>query len=483
MADAAPMDAFTQWFGEALGLHRQGNLSGAALAWRRLLSRHPENQDAWVNYGSVLRQLGRHEEAQEALARAEGTGEENVSLLLLRAGLLHDQGRIVEALQQQLQAIAMAPDNLEARVGLGQLHHRLGQSQEALAADDAALALSPDHPGILVNRSASLLRLQRTQEAIADCRRSLSLDPEHALGHLNLGIALLLDGQLEEGFKEYEWRWQVEEVSRFDPGYSEPRWDGSPFPGKTLLLWCEQGLGDTLMALRAVRAVKALGGRVVLSVQASLAGMAQSAGADEVVPEESAPPPFDLQAPLMSLFHLLGPDPNRMASVPYLHLPAIEPQQTLVDRFQGLSGRKVGLVWSGNPVHRDNAYRRLDPQLLGPLGALPGITWVSMQRWEGSPPSERPPFPMVEVGDLLHRFEDTAYALSQLDLLVSIDTSVLHLAGALGRPALALLAYAADWRWQLHREDSPWYPTLRLIRQPAAGDWKGLVNQAAEALR
>jgi Flp pilus assembly protein TadD len=483
MADAAPMDAFTQWFAEALGLHQQGNLSGASLAWRRLLSRHPENQDAWINYGSVLRQLGRQEEALEALRRAEEAGDERVSLLLLRAGLLHDQGRIEEALQQQLHAVALAPDNLEARVGLGQLHHRLGQSREALAADDAALALSPDHPGVLVNRSASLLRLQRTQEAIADCRRSLALDPDNPLGHLNLGIALLLDGQLEEGFKEYEWRWRVSEVSSFDPGYAEPRWDGAPFPGKTLLLWCEQGLGDTLMALRAVPVVKAMGGRVILAVQSSLVGMAMSAGADEVVSEESPKPSFDLHAPLMSLFHLLGPDPTGMAPVPYLCAPESDPPQALVERFKGLVGRKVGLVWSGNPVHRDNAYRRLDPQLLAPFGTLSGITWVSLQRWEGGPPTERPPFEMVDVGDLLHRFEDTAYALSQLDLLVSIDTSVLHLAGALGRPTLALLAYAADWRWQLHRSDSPWYPTVRLIRQPAAGDWRGLVEEAMKAMR
>jgi hypothetical protein len=363
------------------------------------------------------------------------------------------------------------------------MFHRLGRGEEALAADAAALALAPDHPGALVNHSASLLRLQRTTEAIADCRRAVALAPEHALAHLNLGIALLLDGQLEEGFREYEWRWQVDEVRAFDPGFAEPRWEGESFPGKTLLLWAEQGLGDTLMALRAVPAAKRLGGRVILSVQPALVDLARSAGADEVHCEEGALPPFDLQAPLMSVFHLLGSDPRGMASVPYLHAPPAPNAAAIDARLAGLEGRKVGLVWAGNPVHRDNAYRRLDPAALDALAALPGLAWVSLQRWEEGAAPAGPNLPRTDLGDLLATFADTAHALARLDLLVSIDTSVLHLAGALGRPTLALLAQSPDWRWQLHREDSPWYPTLRLLRQPGPGDWAGLVRQVAEGLQ
>lgn len=482
MADSASMDAFTQWFGEALALQQQGNAAGASLAWRRFLSRYPDNQDGWINYGLVLRQLGRQAEAMEAHHRATGLGEENIPLLLLRVAILTDSGLFEEALQCQLRCIDLAPENLEARMGLGPIFHRLGRSAEALAADEAALLLAPDHPAVLINRSASLLRLQRTQEAIADCRKALAIQPEEPLVHLNLGIALLLDGQLDEGFREYEWRWRVGEVQGFDPGFAEPRWKGEPFPTQTLLLWCEQGLGDSLMALRAVRAVKALGGRVVLSVQSGLKGLAESAGADEVVAETDTLPPFDLQAPLMSLFDALGPDPTRMAPVPYLQAKPSPQAAVIEERLAERAGRKIGIVWGGNPVHRDNAYRRLDPALLAPLAQVAGVQWVSLQRWENGPPSERPPIPMIDLGDVLNTFDDTAHALSKLDLLVSIDTSVLHLAGALGRPAVAMLAHAPDWRWQLHREDSPWYPSLRLLRQPGPGDWKGLVERVVQAL-
>jgi Flp pilus assembly protein TadD len=469
------------WFAEAVQLQQAGNLTGASLAWRRLLSRHPDFSDGWINYATCLRRSGRLEEAREALLKAGAAGE-SVPLLLERAEILLGSGLAEEALAAQLRALDLEPTNLPARFGLGRLYHRLGRSREALAADEAALALAPRHPGALVNRSASLLRLQRTSEAIADARLAVALEPGNALGHLNLGIALLQDGQLAEGFREYEHRWSVPAIAAFDPQLGLPRWEGGSFAGRTLLLWAEQGLGDSLMMLRYLPQVRARGGRVVLRLQPSLLRLAQGVDVDLLVGEDEVPPPADLQAPLMSLPHLLGPEP--IPPAPYLPMPApaTAPQRDgIAARLAAHPGRKVGLVWAGNAVHQDNAYRCLPPETLAGLAQVPGITWVGLQRWEDGPPTP-PPLPLVDLGDLLTDFCDTAFALSQLQGLVTVDTSVVHLAGALGLPAHLILAHAPDWRWQLHRADSPWYPSVRLYRQPMDGDWAGAVAAVAQDL-
>jgi hypothetical protein len=310
----------------------------------------------------------------------------------------------------------------------------------------------------------------------------VALDPANALAHLNLGIALLQGGHFDEGFREYEWRWQVPEIAAFDPQWEIPRWQGESFPDHTLLLWAEQGLGDTLMALRYLPRVKALGGRVILRIQPSLLRLAQGVPADALVGEDEAPPAADLQAPLMSLPALLGPEPIPQA--PYLGMPApaLAPRRAEIDaRLDAAPGRKIGLVWAGNAIHQDNAYHCLPLEALRGLARLQGVTWVSLQRWEEGPP-QLPPLPLVDLGDCLSDFCDTAYALSRLEGLVTVDTSVVHLAGALGLPTHLILAKAPDWRWQLHRNDSPWYPSVRLFRQPVDGDWEGAVAAVSAAL-
>ncbi len=476
------MTQLDDWFAEAVQLQQAGNASGASLAWRRLLSRHPELADGWINYAACLRRSGRMEEAQAALAKADDPGNESTALLLERAEILLASGQPEAALDAQLRAVKLDPADLAARFGLGRLYHRLGRGAEALAADEAALALAPNHPGALVNRSASLLRLQRTDEAIADTRRAVALEPTNALAHLNLGIALLQAGHLEEGFREYEWRWQVPEIAAFDPQLEAPRWRGEPFAGRTLLLWAEQGLGDSLMALRYLPRVKALGGQVIVRLQPSLLGLAGDLGADLLVGEDEAPPACDLQAPLMSLPSLLGPEP--IPPAPYLRMPPADraTMRALIDfRLDAIPGRKIGLVWAGNVVHQDNAYRCPPLESLQSLSRLEGVTWVSLQRWEDGPPT-LPAWPMVDLGDALADFCDTAYILSKLDGLVTVDTSVVHLAGALGLPTQLILAMAPDWRWQLRRDDSPWYPAVRIHRQPVDGDWEGAVATVVRAL-
>ncbi len=477
------MSHLEAWFADAVRQQEGGNFHGAALAWRRLLSRHGDLQDAWVNYATCLRKTGRVDEAQAALARASELGPHTVPLLLERAEYLLATGLPEEALLAQEQAIELDPRSLPARFGLGRIHHRLGRSEAALKADEAALALAPGEPGAWVNRSASYLRLQRTAEAIADARRAVALDPANPLGHLNLGIALLQEGRLDEGFREYEWRWKVPDIAAHDPQLGLPWWDGSPFPGRTLLIWAEQGLGDSLMVLRFLPAVQALGGRVILRLQPGLVDLVRpSLPGVEVVSEAEAPPAADLQIPLMSLPSCVGT--GTLPPAPYLTSPdpAQVPHRAAIDaRLQGAPGLKVGLVWAGNRIHQDNAYRCPPLAAFSGLAALP-IQWVSLQRWEEGVPPPHPELPLLDLGDLLSDFRDTAYALSRLDHLLSVDTSVIHLAGALGRPALLLLAQAPDWRWRLHAETSPWYASLRLVRQATPGDWAEALGRAGAHL-
>jgi hypothetical protein len=293
----------------------------------------------------------------------------------------------------------------------------------------------------------------------------------------------LLYGEFGPGWRLYEARRKVPGLVDPVRAFPQPAWDGTPFPGRTLLLHWEQGFGDTLMFLRYASRAKALGGRVLLLAQRELADLAGTcAGIDQVLAEGADLPPFDLQASLLSLPALLGTTLESIpAEVPYLDVPGRVPNRgSLAEVLAASAGQvRVGLAWSGRPTHKRDAERSLDPALLAPLAELPGVAWHSFQRDD-----PRRPLPgMVSLGPLLSSFSDTAYALSGMDLVVSVDTALVHLAGALGVPALVLLPFGPDFRWLLHRADSPWYPTLRLYRQPLPGDWGSVLAAVCRDLR
>ena len=257
-----------------------------------------------------------------------------------------------------------------------------------------------------------------------------------------------------------------------------PRWKGEPFEGKTLLVDWEQGLGDTLMFIRYAPMVKALGGRVIWSVQRAVAEVvATCQGVDEVIPSGDPLPAFDLYVPLLSLPWMFRTDLTTIpAEVPYLHVPRLVPNRAQLTEVLDRSAGKlrIGLAWSGNPVHKRNSDRSMPVELLAPLAALPEVAWYSFQ-FEAA---EAPLLPGLEgFGALLKGFSNTAYAVSRMDLVITIDTVVAHLAGALGVPTFLVLHAFPDWRWLLGREDSPWYPTLRIYRQPTAGDWASAVQR------
>lgn len=318
-------------------------------------------------------------------------------------------------------------------------------------------------------------RQGQNQEAITCYRQALGQRPDWPEAHIALGHTLLLAGDFEHGWEEMEWRWRLPGVS-LQP-FEQPLWAGEPLAGKRILLWAEQGLGDTFQYVRFAGLVNRLGATVIFECQPALARLMRSvAGVDEVVAFGSALPAFDLHAPLQRLPWILGTTLTSIpAKVPYVEAGA-EPVERWGRRLATHAGLKIGLAWAGNPRQVSNRSRSLEPALLAPLLAAPGVSWFGVSRGQFRLS------PGFDLGPELTDFAETAAALANLDLLITVDTAVAHLAGALGRPVWTLLSCPTDYRWLMDREDSPWYPSMRLFRQRSAGDWAPVVARVERAL-
>jgi hypothetical protein len=304
----------------------------------------------------------------------------------------------------------------------------------------------------------------------------LLIRPENVA--LNRSLVSLRLGDMPGGWDQYEARWQIPGLIIPKRDFPQPRWKGESFVGRTLLLHFEQGLGDTLMFVRYAKQAKALGGRVLLVAQVPLADLvATCPGVDEVIPHGAPIPPFDLQVPLLSLPSVFKTDLDSIpAEIPYLDIPEQVPNREWIARTLSESEgqTRIGLVWAGNRSHKGDAQRSIPPSALEILGALPGIAWHSFQ----IDTPELPPLPgIVSLDPMLRNLSSTAYALSGMDLVITVDTALAHLSGALGVPTLLLLPFYPDWRWMFGRDDSPWYPTMRLYRQSTPGDWQGVFHR------
>jgi glycosyl transferase family 9 (putative heptosyltransferase) len=314
-------------------------------------------------------------------------------------------------------------------------------------------------------------------EAKACCRRALTLDPAHADAHYTLGTVHLLGGRMPEGFAGLEWRWRRRGFAS-PRDFTMPRWDGTPLAGRSLLLHAEQGFGDTIQMLRFIPAL-ADEGKLVVEVPATLRGLAERFDPRVcVLAAGETLPATELQCPLPSLPHALALTLARIPEqVPYLH-PDPAAVAAWSARLATLPGVRVGLAWAGNSAYAADARRSIPPDLLAPLGKMPGIAFVSLQ--PGAPPP--PGLVLTDWTDELPTFSETAALVAGLDLVIAVDTAVAHLAGALGRPVWLLNRFDCDWRWLREGEGCPWYPTLRQIRQPVPSDWRTVIAEAAARL-
>jgi hypothetical protein len=379
----------------------------------------------------------------------------------------------------------LSPDAPELYNNRGNALKELGRLIEALADYDRAIALKPDYVHAHGNRGNCLDDLMRPDEAEASFRRALALDPDHGDSHWNLAVNRLRAGDLRTGWIESEWRWKSDSLALKQRAFDKPPWLGTePIDGKTLLVHCEQGLGDAIQFCRYVPLLAMRGAKVILLVDTPLKVLLSGvAGVTQCIARGEALPDFDLHCPLLSLPLAFDTTLATIpAEVPYIPLP--EPARDWSNWLGARSAPRIGLVWSGNPGHLNDHNRSVPLEKLLPLFDV-DAQFVSLQKGA----RERDRARLAELPDVrdadgeLASFADTASLISELDLVISVDTSVAHLAGSLGRPVWVLLPYVPDWRWLLGRDDSPWYPTARLFRQSATRQWDEVVANVLRALR
>jgi tetratricopeptide (TPR) repeat protein len=509
---AAIRDAWSQ--------HRAGRSSQAEAAIRAVLARAPEHAEGWCYLGMVLhdqRQFDAAAGAYESALRLKPAFAEAWSNL---ANTRIQQGRLAEAEACCVQALAARPDYVTALINLAAARHAGGHALAAAAALDRALRLEPKHAAARIHLQAVLRRLAQSDLAVAyrddanlpayfnnwgaaalqagefdaateafnhviELLDASSTDPNLAEAHKNRACILLLRGDFARGWAEYEWRWRFHAASA--PKIAAPRWNGEPLAGRSLLLHFEQGLGDTLMFARYGREFQRCGAHVVLYCQAALRPLlAHCAGFDAVFASGDAVPACDYWLPLLSIPAALGETAVSPASAPYLCADAARVAHW---RKRLASGGKlrVAIAWQGNRQYRYDSERSIALREFAPLARVPGVSLVSVQKGPGSEQIEAnaSAFPLTHFGadlDAGGAFLDSAAILSCVDLLICSDSALVHLAGALGTPAWLALPAVPDWRWQLERDDSPWYPNLRLFRQGRPGHWAEVFRRMSEVL-
>ncbi|MGD9538126.1 MAG: tetratricopeptide repeat protein [Alphaproteobacteria bacterium] len=466
-------------------LRELGRYEEALASYDRAIALAPRDAQALYNRGIVLQELERHEEAVADYGRAIAVAAGYVDAFYNRGNALHELGRDEEAVASYDRAIALKPDHTRAFNNRGNALDALGRYEEAVASYDQAIALEPGYARAFYNRGKTLQNLCRYEAAIASYERATAIKPDYAAAYWNKSLLLLLRGDFEAGWPPYEWRWARDDFPSPKRDFAQPRWRGAEtLLGKTILLHAEQGLGDTIQFCRYAPLVAARGASVVLEVQPALRSlMASLDGVDRVVAFGEKLPRFDCHAPLLSLPLAFG---TRLDSIP-APVRYLAARAEAVERWSAKLGParrlRVGLVWSGHPRHRHDRHRSIALAALLPLLGS-GAEIIGLQK-EPRPADEAvlAETPGIRnLGPALGDMADTAALISALDLVIGVDTSVAHLAAALGKPVWLLLHHAPDWRWLLEREDSPWYPTARLFRQTEHGDWAGVIARVASAL-
>ncbi len=450
----------------------------ALSSYDRALTLRPDYAEALSNRGVTLKELKRFDEALASYDHAITVRPNYVEALSNRGATLHELARFEEALASYDRALTLQPNYAEAHSNRGIVLKELKRFEEALASYDRALALRPDYAETLSNRGWILHYLKRFEEALSSYDRALILRPDYADAHHNEALCRLLTGDFNRGWEKNEWRWETRAAGNQKRNFVRPQWLGSEeIIGKTILLHAEQGFGDTIQFCRYVPLVAERAARVVLEVQKPLYElMSTLPGTAQIVSRGDPLPDFDIHCPLLSLPLAFGTRLETIPSeMPYLRAPPQAVMNWNV-RLGPNSRPRIGLVWSGNPTHTNDHNRSIRLSALLPLLDFNAI-YVSLQKDVRTSDATmlREQSNLLDFGDELKNFSDTAALVSNLDLVISVDTSVAHLAGALGKPVWLLLPFIPDWRWLLDRDDSPWYPTARLFRQDDSRQWDNVI--------
>jgi tetratricopeptide (TPR) repeat protein len=510
-------DRQTMLLTEGLQLHRQGKLDAALEHYREILKMQPRHfaaahfsgvvylqkrqlddarrlleialavnpNDANVlsDYGTALAMSGEARQALAAYDRALASDSRHAGACLNRANVLISLKRYADALEALDTAAALDPSNPQVPNSRGLALSKLGRFDEALVSYALALARGPDYADALLNRGNTLLTMRRDDEALASYQAVLRLRPSDVEARYGVGFVRLRSGDLAAGFRDYESRWHRSELAPFRRDLGRPIWLGEgPVNGKTVLLHAEQGLGDTIQFARYAQLVAERGARIVLEIQTELKPLFEGMAETTVIGRGDRLPPFDLHCPLLSLPLACG---TTLATVP-AGIPYLKAAPVLVEswrnRLAGPDHLKVGIVWSGNPKHRNDQNRSIELRRFADILTTPGVAFYTLN-------------PSIDPGDVefltnhtqvahiagqFRDFSDTAAVIAQLDLVISVDTAVAHLTGAMGKEVWLMLPYEPDWRWMTDRDDSPWYTTAKLFRQPRIGAWDAVFVTVAE---
>ena len=510
----------------ALQQHQAGNLAAAEPLYRQILALQPKHADALHYLGVIAHQQGRNDSAvdliRQAIAARPNYPEAHDNL----GNALNGMGMLDEAIVAYRKAGVLMPRSAQTRNNLGLALLASGQIDEAMNAFREAVKIDPHYSPAYSNLSNTLLEKRIFEEAMTTARKAIALDsrnakahgnlgnalrdtgnleqaiqayrqtlliePANADAHLNYSIALLLRGDLAQGWEEYEWRWECAGYASMRRNFSQPQWDGSPLNGKTLLLHVEQGLGDAIQFSRYVPLIaeflaEAAAPKIIFEIHPELQRLFQTFAKQCTIVLRGKPlPPFDVQCRLLSLPRIFKTTlASIAATVPYLF-----PDANLVETWRTpLSSAgpemKVALTWAGNPNFKGDQTRSISLDRLSPLAALQGINFYSIQKGYAAQQVLQPPvgLRLIDLSADLHDFADTAAVISMMDLVITTDTSVAHLAGALGKPVWLMLQFVPYFLWLLKGEESPWYPSMRLFRQPARGDWDSVIKQVVKALK
>jgi tetratricopeptide (TPR) repeat protein len=466
-------------------LRATGALDEAVKHLREAIRLRPDYAEAHRGLGLALGRQNKVDESIVALRRAIELKPDDAEAHNHLGNRLKLQGKLDESEASYRRALALRPGYVDAHNNLGNVFFRRGRLDEAEACYRKALELRPSYPDGYGNLGIVHMGRCRYDDAVASLRKALELRPAYPEAMCNLSQALLVLGQFREGWDKYEARWKLPAMP--PRPFRQPWWRGEPILGQTILLHVEQGLGDAIQFVRYAPLVRALGADVVLEAPRELMRLFAPLARDGVrlVQRGQPLPHFDVHCPLLSLPGALGCDLDNMpAAVPYLagdEAAVARWRERLGDR----SKLKVGLVWAGNPQHGNDHNRSFRPHAFKPLFEIPDVAFFSLQKQQR--PSDAGDLAqlgaIVDLAAELKDFSDSAAALAALDLLVAADTSIVHLAGALGRPVWTMVPFSPDWRWLTARDDTPWYPTMRLYRQPREKDWGSVMRRVAEDLR
>jgi tetratricopeptide (TPR) repeat protein len=446
----------------------------------------PDFTEAFNNRGNVLFELKRFEEALANYDRAIALKPDNADAFNNRGNTLKDLDRFDEALASYDRACKLKPGYAQAFYNRGTLLFALKRVEGSLADLNNAIKLDPNHAEAFYNRGCVLKELKRIDEAIADLDQAISLKPDYPDALWCRALCKLLLGRYQDGWTDYEWRWQTVQMMAHRRAFRQRQWGGkSDISGKTILLHTEQGYGDTIMAARYIPHVAATGARVILDVPIAVVPLlAPIAGVAQVVSKGQMLPSFDTHCPMMSLPAAFGTTLETFpGEVPYLSATSSYVEKW-AQRLPQSGTRRIGISWAGNPQFMYDGERSIGLRRLLPLLSRQDVQFFSIQKdlRDGDVDILRANRQITQLGDAIDSFADTAAIISSLDLVISSDTAVVHLAGALGKPVWILLQFVPDWRWLLDRDDSPWYPTARLFRQSERNNWNSVIPNVERAL-